>query len=206
MEMRRTLTAVAVIVSLASAAQAVLEERATQIVYPHSRVLNGREAVRWPFDPKPKPLTLCTMPIKMKVGTYVEIRWPAKTIEYGSDVDIVPESYNVEVEEVINRKIVLCQVLCSDIGRDSNDFPCYLDCIKFNVRANFQVKLETELVKTSNIIDEWEALFDGTDIIGGSGQYKKVRICVKAWKVKLYNAPAGEREVGTLVITAKPDI
>lgn len=205
MEMRRTLTAVAVFVSLASVAQAVLEEYYSPIGCLHSRIMDGREAVRWPFDPKPKPLTLCTIPIKMKVGTYVEIRWPAKIIEYENDDDIMLEPYFVEVKGDIHRQIVLRQVPCSDIGRDSNDFPCYLDCIKINVRANFQVKLETELIKTSNVIDKWEAFFDGTNIVGGSGQYKTVTVCVKAWKVKLYNSPAGEREVGTLVITAKPD-
>ena len=202
MEMRRTLTAVAVFASLVSAAQAVLEEYDTTILYHHSRIMDGGEAVRWPFDPKPKPLTLCTIPIKMKVGTYVEIRWPAKIIE----ADIVPVPYIVQVGGDISRKIVLRQVPCSDIGRDSNDWPCYLDCIKFRVRANFQVKLETELIKTSTVIDEWEAFFDGNNIVGGSGQYKTVRICVKAWKAKLYNTPAGEREAGTLVITAKPDV
>jgi hypothetical protein len=202
MEMRRILTAVAVFAPLVSAAQAVLEEHDTTILYHRSRIMDGREVIRWPFDPKPKPLTVCTIPIKMKVGTYVEIRWPAKIIE----ADIVPVSYIVVVEEDIHRKIVLRQVPCSDIGRDSNDWPCYLDCIKFRVRANFQVKLETELIKTSSVIDEWEAFFDGTNIIGGSGRYKTVKVCVKAWKAKLYNSPAGERDVGTLVITAKPDI
>ncbi len=204
MEMRGILSAIAVTASLVTAAQGGLEKYYFPSGYYHGIIIDGRKTVRWPFSPE--PLTLCTIPIKMKVGTYVEIRWPAKIIEGGNDVNIVPESYIVEVEEDIRRKIVLRQVPCSDIGRDNSDLPCYLDCIKINVRANLQVKLETELIKTSSVIDEWEAFFDGTKIIGGSGQYKTVRVCVKAWKAKLYNSPAGEREVGTLVITAKPDV
>ena len=208
MEMRRTLSAIALMASLATAAQADLEKYYFPIGDHNSVKVDGSENVRWHTDFK--DLTVCTIPIKLELGMYVEVSWPIDTgpVDFNdfNDFVIEPEPNDVEVDKDTHRKIVLRQVLCSDIGRDSNDWPCYLDCIDLKIKANFQVKLETELFKTSSIIDKWEAFFDGTNIITGWGEYEKVRVCVKAWKVKLYNTPAGEREVGTLFITVKPDI
>lgn len=203
MEMRRILTAIAVMASMATAMQAGLEEYYFPIGDHNSVKVDGSETVRWPFDFK--DLTVCAIPIKMNLGMYVEVSWPNEPVEE-DDFEIEPESNAVEVEREIHRKIVLRQVLCKDIGKDSSDWPCYFDCVDINIRANFRVKIGTELVKTGSIIDKWEAYFKGTDIITGSGGYETVRVCVRAWKARLPYASAGEREVGRLLITVKPDM
>ena len=209
MEMRRILAAIAVMASLATAAKAGLKEYYFPIGDHNDIKVDGSETVCWPTDFK--DLTICTIPIKMNLGMYVEVSWPIDTdpIDF-NDIDddfvIPPEPNDVEVEKNPHRKIVLQQVLCSDIGRDISDWPCYFDCIDINIRANFQVKLGTELVKTGGVIDEWEAYFDGTNIVTGSGEYETVTVCVKAWKARLPYAPEGEMEVGKLLITVMPDM
>lgn len=201
MEMRRILAAIVVMASLATAAKAGLEEYNFPIRDFNSVKVDGSKTVHWRVDFKDLPI--CTIPIKLTVGMYVEVSLPNEPVD-GDDFEIEPEPNNVEAKKDRNSKIVLRQVLCSDIGRDSSDWPCYFDCVDINFRANFQVKIETELVKTDGVIDQWEAYFDGTDIITGSCEYETVRVCVKAWKARLPYAPAGEREVGQLLITVKP--
>ncbi|MCJ7693197.1 MAG: hypothetical protein MUO22_07260 [Sedimentisphaerales bacterium] len=205
MEMRRTLIAIAVMVSLATAAQAGLGEYYFPIGDHNGIKVDGSETVRWPTEFK--DLTVCTIPIKLELGMYVEVRWPRDTdpIDF-NDIVIESEPNDVEVDKDQNTKIVLQQVLCNDIGRESSDWPCYFDCVDINIRANFQVKLGTELVKTGGVIDQWEAYFDGTNIVTGSGKYETVTVCVKSWKARLSDAPAGEMEVGKLLITVMPDM
>lgn len=209
MEMRRTLTAIAVMVSLATTAQAGLEEYYFPIGDHNGIKVDGSETVRWPVDFKDLPVY--TIPIKMKLGMYVEISWPMgfdpiDFDDFVEDFEFKWDPNDVTANKDKNRKIVLQQVLCSDIGRESSDWPCYFDCIDFKIRANFQVILGTELVKKGGIIDKWEAYFDGTNIISGSGEYEKVRVCVKTWKARLQDVPAGERYVGKLLITVMPDM
>lgn len=208
MEMRRILTAIAVMISLATVVKAGLEEYYFPIGDHNGVKVDGSETVRWPTNFN--DLTICAIPIKMEVGMYVEVSWPVDTGPFDfndfNDFVIEPEPNDVEVNKDQNRKIVLQQVLCDDIGRDSSDWPCYFDCIDFNIRANFQVILDTELVKTGDVIDQWEAYFDGTNIVTGSGKYETIRVCVKAWKARLPFAPAGESEVGKLLITVIPDM
>lgn len=208
MEMRRIFAAVAVLVSLAAAAQAGLQEYHFPIGDHNSVKVDGSKSVRWPTDFE--DLTICAIPVKMNLGMYVEIDWPIDTgpVDFNdfNDFVIEPEPNDVEVDRIPNWKIELQQVLCSDIGRDDSDWPCYLDCIDLKVRANYQVILGTELVKTGDVIDKWQAYFDGTNIVTGSGDYQKVRVCVKAWKANLSDAQAGENEVGKLLITVVPDM
>ncbi len=209
MEMRRTLTAIAVMVSLATAAQAGLEEYYFPIGDLDSVKVDGSETVRWPVDFKDLPVY--TIPIKMKLGMYIEVSWPMgfdpiDFNDFDDDFEFDWDPNDVSANKDKNRKIVLQQVLCSDIGRESSDWPCYFDCVDLKIRANFQVKLGTELVKTGGVIDEWEAYFDGTNIVTGSGEYETIRVCVKAWKARLLDVPAGEREVGKLLITVIPDM
>ena len=208
MEMRRILTAIAVMASLATVAKAGLEEYYFPIGDHNGVKVDGSETVRWPIDFKDLPV--CTIPIKLELGMYVEIRWPMgfDPIDFNDFDDFViePERGDVEVDKDQDTKIDLQQVLCNDIGRDSSDWPCYLDCLDINIRANFQVILGTELEKTGDVIDQWEAYFDGTNIVTGSGEYETIRVCVKAWKVRLNHAPAGERDVGKLIITVIPDM
>jgi hypothetical protein len=210
MVMRRILAAVAVMVSLATMAQAGLEEYYFPIGDHNDIKVDGSEIDRWP--PDFKDLTICTIPIKLNLGMYVEVSWPRGTdpIDF-NDLNDIDDNFEWDPNDVTadknqDTKIVLQQVLCSDIGRDSSDWPCYFDCLDINIRANFQVILGTELVKTGDVIDQWESYFDGTNIVTGSGKYETIRVCVKAWKARLPFAPAGESEVGKLLITVIPDM
>jgi hypothetical protein len=126
-------------------------------------------------------LDLCTMPVVMDVGMYVQI---------------------FECEK---RIIKLVQVDCADIGSDK--FPCYLDCEEFDIRANFTAVLGTKLTKAEGSpIKDWEAYYDGEDTVPGDGVYYKRTVCVKAWDTEIWTAgPGDEVAVGSLTITVKPN-
>jgi hypothetical protein len=105
-------------------------------------------------------------------------------------------------------RIDLRQVSCGDIGRDSEaDWPCFLDCEEITIRANFDVELGTTLHKTSDLIEEWEAFFDGTNIVTGSGEWETLKVCVTAWRARLRKEMSGRKvKVGKLIVTVKPKI
>jgi len=137
--------------------------------------------IGWPFEFK--ALDLCSIPVYMNVGFFVQ------------------------VENCVNKKIELKQVACADIGRNDKDWPCYLDCEDIRVRSNFEVRLGTKLKKEGSVIDKWEAYYDGTDIINPLGDFETVTVCVRAWNAQLFlQAPGSQVRVGTLVITVKPNV
>ena len=93
------------------------------------------------------------------------------------------------------------------IGKGARDYPCYLGCVDFDVRANFYVKLGSSLHKYGDVIGDWSAYYDGGDTVPGDGDWHGVKLCVKAWKTKIYNAaPGDEVSVGSVDITVKPDV
>jgi hypothetical protein len=182
---KRTLIAIAVVALLATSAHAALSEH---YFGPRSDdyaiKVDGSENVRWPFEYK--ALVVCNIPIKMHVGMYVQ------------------------VEDCKAKKILLAQVPCGDIGKGGDDFPCYLGCTSFNVRANFEVKMGANLIKAKvgdeTPIKDWDKYYDGGDVIPGDGDYHNVKLCVKAWKTEIWNAPPGnEVTVGSVDITVKPN-
>lgn len=178
---KKTLIVMAAVVLLASVAQAALEEYYFGKDGHKMVKVDGSKTVRWPVEYK--ALKVCAMPVKMSLGMWVE------------------------VEKCDDKKIILEQVDCGDIGKGSGDFPCYLDCEKFRVRANFPVQLGTDLSKEGDVINEWEAYYNGDSTVPGDGNFKEVEVCVKAWKARLYKgAPGDETKVGTLYITAKPQV
>ena len=143
--------------------------------------VDGNEKVFWPYEYK--ALDICSMPIKMEIGMYVDVK------------------------DCKDRKIILKQVDCAEISKAANEFPCYLDCETINVRANFDVKLGTRIEKDGSVLNKVEGFYDGGDVVPGDGSYHAMKVCVKAWKTKLYNGTYGEEvKVGTLFITAKPDV
>jgi len=183
---KRTLIAIAVVALLATAAHAALSEH----YFPNLRdddyalKVDGSEKVRWPYEYK--ALVVCSIPIKMHVGMYVQI------------------------EDCKKKKIILQQVECSDIGKGGGDYPCYLGCTDFNVRANFEVKMGANLVKgkigDKTVIKDWDYYYDGGDVVPGDGSYHNVKVCVKAWKTKIWDAPPGDEvDIGTLDVTVKPN-
>jgi hypothetical protein len=178
---KRTLIAIAVVALLATSANAALSEHYFPIGDHHAVKVDGSEKVRWPYEYK--ALTVCTIPIKMHVGMYVQVK------------------------DCKKKKIVLKQVDCGDIGKGGGDFPCYLGCVKFEARANFNVKLGAKLHKDGDTIKDWSSYYNGDDTIPGDGDYHEVELCVKAWKTQIWKAaPGDEVTVGSVDVTVKPDV
>jgi len=182
---KRTLIAIAVVALLATSAHAALNPSGDKLwVGDHHAVkVDGSDNVRWPWEYK--ALDVCIIPIKMHVGMYVQ------------------------VFECKKKKVILQQVDCGDIGKGGGDYPCYRGCVSFQVRANFEVKMGTNLEKTgdNNPIADWEAWIEDGNPVPGDGEYHWVEACVKAWKTKLYKAtPGDEVNVGNLHITVKPNV
>ena len=181
---RRTLIAIAVVALVATSTSAQ-----TLGPKPHEgggnspaiKVNLERLEIGWPFEFT--ALELCVVPVFMNVGFFVQ------------------------VENCADKKIKLEQVDCGDIGKGGEDWPCYLDCEDIRIRSNFEVKLGTKLNREGPVIDQWEAYYDGTDIVSASGDYETVTVCVKAWRAQLFRQPPGSQvRVGTLVITVKPNV
>jgi len=182
---KRTLIAIAVVALLATSANAAISEHYFPIGDHHAVKVDGKETptFRWPYTISYKALTVCTIPIKMQVGMFVQVK------------------------DCKNKKIVLKQVDCGDIGKGSGDFPCYLGCVDFDVRANFNVKLGANLNKDGDTIKEWSSYYDGGDTVPGDGDYHSVKLCVQAWKTQLWKAaPGDEVAVGSVDVTVKPDV
>jgi len=119
---------------------------------------------------------LCTMPVVMDVGMYVQ------------------------VFECENRIIKLVQVTCPE----GQAFPCYSDCEDVEVRANFAAVFGLKLSDPS-ISTNWNAYFDGDNTIPGDGIYHKITVCVDAWETEIWTAgPGDEVSIGTLTLTVKP--
>ena len=178
---KRTLIAIAVVALLATSAHAALEEHYFPIGNDHAVKVDGSDKVRWPYEYK--ALTVCTIPIKMHVGMYVQVK------------------------DCKKKKLILQQVDCGDIGKKDSEYPCYLGCVSFSVRANFEVKMGTDLEKVGDTINKWDAYYDGGDIVPGDGDYHEVKACVKAWSTTIYKAaPGDEVDVGLLHITVKPNV
>ena len=182
---KRTLIAIAVVALLATSAHAALSEWYLDFGDSAAVKVDGTDTptFRWPYTISYKALTVCNIPIKMKVGMYVQVK------------------------DCKKKKITLEQVDCGDIGKGSSDYPCYLGCVTFDVRANFDVKLGTSLHKEGDVIGDWSAYYDGGDVVPGDGDYHAIKVCVKAWKTAIYKASPGDSvAVGSIDITVKPNI
>jgi len=178
---KRTLIAIAVVGLLATSVHAALTEH---YFGPDDKSyavkVDGSDKVRWPWEYK--FLTVCSIPIKMHVGTYVQIK------------------------ECKDKKIVLQQVDCGDINKGANDWPCYLGCVSLDVRANVEVKMGASLEKVGDTVKDWEWYYDGGDIVAGDGDYHSVKVCVKAWNTQIWKAaPGDEVDVGKIHIQVKPN-
>ena len=190
---KRTLIAIAVVALLATSAHAALTEfyfAGAGDSKTNAVKVDGKETVdfRWPYTVSYKDLKLCTVPVRMQVGYYAQI------------------------ENCKDLKVLLVQRDCGDldIGKGVNDFPCYFGCVTFRVRANFPVKMGQSLKRIGDIIpsgDNWSCAYVGGDTVPDDGNYKELKICVKAWGVSLWKAkPGDEVDVGELSITVKPNV
>jgi len=182
---KRTLIAIAVVALVACAVQAAGPD---PHFYPPEgtddiaiKVNNEDLTIGWPYEYK--ALTICTIPVFLNVG------------------------YFVEIDDCDGRKIEMQQVDCGDIGKNSDDWPCYFDCENVKLRANFDVKLGTDRVKVGPVIDGWDSYYDGGDVVPGDGGWHTMKVCVKAWKAKLLKSAPGKKvKVGELKITVKPNV
>jgi hypothetical protein len=135
----------------------------------------------WPWTYK--AIDLCTMPVYMDVGHYVQL------------------------EKCHDRKIHLKQVDCDSIGKGGGDFPCYTDCEKIKVRANFPAIFGASLKKIGGILDKTSIYWkDDINQIAGGGAWEELTVCLDAWKAQIWKAaePDDKLKVGELTINVKP--
>ena len=135
----------------------------------------------WPWTFK--PLDLCTFPVFMDVGHFVQLK------------------------DCNKRELDLQQVFCVSIGKKSEDFPCYSGCEEIEVRANFPAIFGANLTKIGPILTDTNTYWKGDkNQISGSGAWEKLTVCLDAWKAELWKAggPDDKTEVGKLTITVKP--
>jgi hypothetical protein len=100
---KRTLIAIAVVAILATTVNAAITEWYFPIGDQSAVKVDGKETptFRWPYEVSYKALTICSIPIKLQVGMFVQI------------------------EDCKNKKIVLTQVGCTEqvMGKGDGDFP-----------------------------------------------------------------------------------
>ncbi len=136
----------------------------------------------WPWTYK--AIDLCTMPIYMDVGHFVQLK------------------------DCGDREIKLKQVTCTEISKsNSDDFPCYKGCEEIQVRANFPAIFAGKIDKIGPILDKTDVKWTGDKTqINGGGDWETLEVCVLAWKAKVWEAtsPDTKTRVGDLTITVKP--
>jgi hypothetical protein len=141
----------------------------------------------WPMEYK--PVNVCTIPVYMEVGWWVEI------------------------EDCQDLEIMLEQVSCSELTMKATaDWPCYRGCEKLKVRTNFEAELEAELDNRAALIDGYDEGWDksGWDdrvVVGPTGVYwEELEVCVELWSTDLWEEPAtsAKKKVGDLKIKVKP--
>ncbi len=186
---KRTLIAIAVVAFLTASAHAALDIKYFPIGDSHAVKVDGKWDPenpwwnRWPLSISYSPLRVCTIPIKMNIGMYVQVL------------------------DCKKKKLVLDQVDCGDIGKGAGDFPCYYGEVSFDVIANFEVKMGQELEKVGDVIDQWSCSYIGGDVVPGDGNPHPMKVSVSAWKARIYKHAAGDEvDVGKLHITVKPNV
>ena len=148
-----------------------------------------KEEGTWPWTKIYDEMDICTMPVKLEVGHYVQI-YKCNKLE-----------------------IKLVQVPCDTIGK-SGKFPCYEDCVDIKARANFPATfgarfddsdsdLDTDIIGDNHSLD-WGPPDD--DEIEGTGSWEDLKLCMTAWEVELWNSgkTSGWLKVGEITLTVKP--
>lgn len=190
--MKRTLIAIAVVALLATSVNGAITQWDFLNHGDTTAVkVDGKESkeFRWPYQIIYQELTVCNIPIKMKVGMFVQVK------------------------DCKKKKIVLEQVSCTDLdqvtggkvgNKNASDYPCYWGCVDFDVRANFPVQLGLKLNK-GDMIPDSTAYYDGDNTVPDDGNWKNIKVCVAAWKAQIYKAkPGDDVSVGSVDITVKP--
>ncbi len=126
-------------------------------------------------------MDICTFPVSMEVGHYVQLK------------------------ECNKHKIELKQVKC----KSGRDFPCYEDCVTIKIRANYPAILSASLNKSGGDVDilkemnlYWE---DGVNTIqGDTGDCEEFKLCLEAWDVDLWKLTVSTVKVGEITIYVRP--
>jgi hypothetical protein len=179
---KRTLIAIAVVALLATSVQAGLTDHYLSNGDSRAVKVDGKatETFRWPYSISYDALPICSIPVTMDVGMYVQI------------IDCA------------DKKINMVQVNCDDIGK-SGKYPCYKGCVTFDVVSNFDVKLGSSFTASSDVIKDAQSYFEGDDYVDSSESPKQLKLCVKAWNTRLQNHPAQDNvPVGDVQLTVKP--
>lgn len=143
-----------------------------------------KEDASWPgtWTFTPDKIELCQMKVYMDVGIYVQLK------------------------ECDKKKIEMKQVDCPS----GKNFPCYNGCETFDLRANYNVKLQTKLDKVGPVINKWSAYYDGGDTYlvadNPGGAWKNFKVCVEASESNIWTVQPGDKvEVGKLTILVIPN-
>lgn len=182
---KKTLIAIALVALVTTTANAALTEWYHDGGNKQAVKVDGSQSwtTRWPVSWSYDTINICTIPVKIHVGMYVQI------------------------DDCHRKKIVLEQVDCSLVGKGGGDYPCYLKCLTLRARANFNVKFGCFMSKNdagNEIIGGWGCYYED-DEVDAMASWDDIRICVKAWQTKLYNhAPGDEVSVGSVTLTVKP--
>lgn len=136
----------------------------------------------WPWTYK--AIDLCTMPVYMDIGHFVQLK------------------------ECNKRELKVKQVDCSSIGKGSGDFPCYDGCEEIEVRANFPAIFGGSFNDESGGVVKEKSVYwkDDVNQINGGGSWEKLTVCMKFWKTEIWKAsgPDDKTKIGTLTINVKP--
>jgi len=163
----------------------------------------------WPFHwtVTYDEIDVCTFPVKLEVGYYVQIKDCGDMLLKLTQVD--------------------CATIEADEGDHADDFPCYRGCVKtladpvvlgFEARANFPAVFGARFDAgnrdiTDDIIGEnWDLNWgpgDDNQIVG-DGSYELLKLCMEAWNVELWNSGSGNTsgvvQVGEITISVKPPL
>ena len=140
----------------------------------------------WPWTYKTLPI--CTFPVILAVGHYVQI-------ENCNDMELKLEQVD-------------CESDLMDGGKDPEDFPCYYGCVLFEARANFPAIFGASFTGSDvDIITEKSLSWpNGNTLVNAGSDWEELKICMIAWQVNLWDsgATSGTVKVGTITINVKP--
>ena len=182
---KKSLIAIALVAFLATTVQALYKE---DLLAEDPWIKSDWKEIyiAWPYEYK--ALTLCTVPVYMNVGNYVQIKECA--------------DLKIELEQID------CEGLPDDIlnGDDPADFfPCYYGDTEMEIRANFEVKLGADLNEIGPVLNGTQVDFT-EDVIGPNTDYEKTKLYMYAWEAEIWQVTSkSEVKVGEIEITVKPN-
>lgn len=149
---------------------------------PENKTKEENAKNKWKY----KPIDICTFPVSIEVGHFIQLK------------------------ECGKRKIKLEQVDCESIGREYSDFPCYKGCDIIEVKANFPAIFNASLDKSNddnNMLKDFNLYWkNDVNTIQGNGEWEELQLCMEAWNVEIWKSKGiiGTIEIGDITIGVKP--